>query len=55
MLISCNVVLKQNVHCTVFLWYLLYFFLYFLAKGTLSEDTIASFLRQIGKIIIPDK
>lgn len=26
----------------------------FLAKGTLSEDTIASFLRQIGKIVIPD-
>lgn len=26
----------------------------FIAKGTLSEDTIASFLRQIGKIVIPD-
>lgn len=26
----------------------------FLAKGTLSEDTIASFLRQIGNIVIPD-
>lgn len=26
----------------------------FLAKVTLSEDTIASFLRQIGKIVIPD-
>lgn len=25
----------------------------FIAKGTLSEDTIASFLRQIGKIVIP--
>lgn len=34
--------------------YLTSFYFFFIAKGTLSEDTIASFLRQIGKIVIPD-
>lgn len=43
--------------CSLYCFYVVFIKLpsfCFLAKGTLSEDTIASFLRQIGKIVIPD-